>query len=123
MALFGSKKKTEAKKDVAETKAVATVDATRVGSRSLSHIIKRPRITEKASVMSELGVYTFEVSSDSTKKTIAEAVKGLYNVTPVKVTVSSVPAKKVFVRGKWGIKKGAKKAYVFLKKGDTIEFV
>ena len=123
MALFGSKKKTSSKKEPAETKAVATVDASRSSTRDLSHVIKRPRITEKASMKSEAGVYTFEVATDSTKKTIAAAVRELYNVTPVKVTVVAIPSKKVFVRGKWGVKKGGKKAYVYLKKGETIEFV
>jgi large subunit ribosomal protein L23 len=82
----------------------------------------RPRITEKAAVASERNnVYVFEVSKDATKESISDSIKESYKVTPVKVRVLSIPSKEVFVRGKWGVKKGGKKAYVYLKKGDKIE--
>jgi len=44
-------------------------------------------------------------------------------VKPEKVRVAAIPAKKVFVRGKKGVKSGGKKAYVYLKKGDKIELI
>jgi ribosomal protein L23 len=50
-------------------------------------------------------------------------VKELYKVTPVKVNIINLPAKIVFTRGKSGRKAGVKKAVVYLKKGDKIEFV
>jgi large subunit ribosomal protein L23 len=90
---------------------------------TLSSIIKRPRITEKASAKAEGNVYVFDVATDVNKKNIAAAVKALYNVTPVKVAIVKVPSKAVFVRGKQGVKQGGKKAYIYLKKGETIEFV
>jgi large subunit ribosomal protein L23 len=127
MALFGSKKKTESK---AEAKAPVkkNVPATQSGEatgaeRNLTSIIQRPHITEKASTISESNVYAFEVSDAANKKTIAYAVKELYNVTPIKVAIVRIPGKKKFIRGKWGVKGGGKKAYVYLKKGETIEFV
>lgn len=86
-------------------------------------IIKKPRITEKSGLQSENGVYTFEVTSLANKKNIAKAVKEIYKVTPVKVNIINLPAKKVFARGKNGTKTGVKKAVVYLKKGDKIEFV
>jgi len=122
MALFGTKKNTKENTGVkAETAMVAKSEST--GVRSLSHIIKRPRITEKASLKSESNVYAFEVAQEANKYTIRDAVKELYNVTPIKIAIVSIPAKQVIVRNKKGIKKGGKKAYVFLKKGETIEFV
>lgn len=122
MALFGSKKKKE--EAPAETKAVAKKETSGEGSsRDLSTIIQRPRITEKGAASAESNVYAFEVSTASTKKTIALAVKELYNVTPVKVAVVRIPSKRKFIRGKWGMTGGGKKAYVYLKKGETIEFV
>jgi large subunit ribosomal protein L23 len=119
MALFGSKKKT-----AAETKEVA-VSAPKEATtlHDLSHIIKRPRITEKASMKAESNVYAFEVSSDANKVTIAAAIKEMFNVTPVKIAVMKIPKKEVFVRGRMGTKGGGKKAYIYLKKGETIEFV
>jgi large subunit ribosomal protein L23 len=87
-------------------------------------IIKKPRITEKSGIQAEaLGVYTFEVTDSANKKNIAKAVKELYKVTPVKINITNLPAKKVFSRGKVGRKSGVKKAIVYLKKGDKIEFV
>lgn len=121
MALFGSKKNT-AKKETAE-KAVVVSSATKASARDLSHIIRTPRVTEKASIMAEKGVYVFEVSQNSTKTTIAKAVQELYNVVPVRVAITPIPDKKIQARGGWGIKRGGKKAYVYLKKGQTIEFV
>lgn len=84
-------------------------------------IILRPRITEKSGIMNEaLNVYTFEVSKNATKNTIAKAIKGLYKVTPEKVRVVNLPAKEIVRRGKKGTQSAVKKALVYLKKGDTI---
>ncbi|PIQ66319.1 MAG: 50S ribosomal protein L23 [Candidatus Zambryskibacteria bacterium CG11_big_fil_rev_8_21_14_0_20_42_18] len=87
-------------------------------------VLLRPRITEKAALgVDKLNVYVFEVTKDATKKSISTSVHGAYGITPTKVRVVSLPAKKVFVRGKRGIKSGVKKAYVYLKKGDKIELI
>ncbi len=87
-------------------------------------IIKKPRITEKSGLQAEgLNVYTFEVMPKANKKSIAKAVTEIYKVTPEKVNIINLPAKKVFTRGKKGMKSGVKKAIVYLKKGDKIEFV
>jgi large subunit ribosomal protein L23 len=88
-----------------------------------SDIILRPRITEKTGIMNEISnVYTFEVVKTATKHTVEKAIKALYKVTPEKVRIVNLPAKKVFVRGKNGSKSAVKKALVFLKKGDKIDF-
>jgi large subunit ribosomal protein L23 len=86
-----------------------------------SDVILRPRITEKSGIMSEvLNAYTFEVSKNATKHTVAKAVKALYKVTPEKVRVVNLPAREVLVRGKKGTQSAIKKAIVYLKKGDKI---
>ena len=87
-------------------------------------IIKKPRITEKSGIQAETaGIYTFEVTAEANKKNITKAIKEIYKVTPVKVNITKLPAKKVMSRGKAGMKSGVKKAVVYLKKGDKIEFV
>lgn len=86
-------------------------------------IIKNPRVTEKASFSAEQNVYTFDVSKNANKTEIKKVVFALYKVKPVKVNILTVPAKKIFVRGKAGVKPGGKKALVYLKKGDKIEFI
>lgn len=85
-----------------------------------ANIILRPRITEKATDVTENSVYAFEVSDKSTKQSIAKAVHAYFGVNPIKVRTVTLPAKRVIVRGRRGVKAGVKKAYVYLKKGETI---
>ena len=89
----------------------------------LTHILKHARITEKATMHQSSGVYTFDVASSATKRDVLRAVQLLYKVRPVKVAMVKVPAKKVrnMKSGRIGIKKGGKKAYVYLKEGETIQ--
>ncbi len=122
MALFGTKKNTT-KKPAPAASVVAVKKAGPAIVRDLSGIIRRPHITEKASFSAEQGVYIFNVATTATKHTVAAAISELYNVKPVKVTVAAITEKKKFSRGAWGVKGGGKKAHVFLKKGDVIEFV
>lgn len=95
--------------------------------KDLTWVIRNPRITEKAALSAEKNVYVFEVSSDATKSQIAEAVSEVYKVKPLAVNIAKVPSKKVVRRKsdgvKSGYKPGRKKAYVYLKKGDVIQFV
>jgi len=90
---------------------------------SAALIIKSPHITEKATQLSGQNSYTFLVETKATKKEIANAITSLYKVTPVKVNVINMPAKKVTRRGIPGEVRGFKKAVVFLKKGETIELI
>ncbi|MDO8729373.1 MAG: 50S ribosomal protein L23 [bacterium] len=88
------------------------------------NVLLRPRVTEKAVLGADkFNVYVFEVVPSATKKSISVSVHDAYGVTPEKVRVATIPSKQVFVRGKKGVKKGGKKAYVYLKKGDKIELV
>lgn len=86
-------------------------------------VLKHPHITEKAAIIAEKGVYTFEVHKDANKIEIAKAVEEIYEVKPVRVAIINLPAKRVMSRGRRGVKPGKKKALVYLKKGDKIEFV
>ena len=106
-------KKSEDKKVTTKTSAEKSIVAKK-------YIIK-PRITEKASLQSNVNAYTFVVSTDATKLNLISELKREHNVTPVKVNISNLPSKRVFIRGKKGVKSGIKKATVFLKKGDTIK--
>lgn len=86
-------------------------------------IVKNPRVTEKASFRAEQNVYTFDVSSNANKTEIKKAVFALYKVHPIKVNILNIKEKKVFSRGIKGTKSGGKKALVYLKKEDKIEFI
>ena len=137
MAIFSKTKKAVAQKEITPkakkavkaiekavaTKAVAVVSNESHVSASAASVILRPRITEKSGILSQGGVYIFEVARGANKPVIAAAIKALYKVTPIKVAVSNLPARKVFIRGKRGVQSGMRKAVVTLKKGDKIDFV
>ncbi len=86
-----------------------------------TNVIKKLHVTEKTSLLSEAGVYSFLVETTATKKQIAKNVTLMYKVIPVKVSIVNSKAKAVFSRGKVGKTRGFKKAYVYLKKGDVID--
>lgn len=115
MAIFKSKKNKKEEVIVPAEKGPVT------HATSFAHLIMRPRITEKAGIAGEASVYTFEVEKTATKGKVKHAVKELYKVEPVKVNIVNLPAKKVFIRGKFGSQAAVKKALVYLKKGDKIE--
>lgn len=129
MAFFGFKKKADAKLETQnvkreEVQASDTTHSTLHVGRSMANVLVRPRITEKAANMTSTNVYTFDIGAGATKQEVAEAVKAIYKVTPVKVNVVNTPAKRVQMRKKRGFGKTAatRKAYVFLKKGEEIQF-
>lgn len=90
-----------------------------------SGVLLRPRITEKATFAQEKRAYVFEVQPRATKKDIVQAILYLYKVKPIKVNITKIPSKKreSQMRRTRGVKSGGKKAYVYLKEGDSIELV
>ncbi len=119
MALFSRKDKNTAEPTApVKTAALAT-------DRDLSAVIVNPRITEKAVGQSENRVYTFMVKKDATKYMVRDAVAALYKVTPVKVNIVNKRPKTSMSRSRGRVVavKGYKKAYVYLKAGDTINLV
>jgi large subunit ribosomal protein L23 len=86
--------------------------------------IRAPWLSEKALIGTEAGVYVFKVPASATKPEIAAAIEAIYNVTPRQVRIVNLPAKRKSLRTRAGYGQRAKrhKAYVYLKKGDTIQF-
>lgn len=117
-ALFSRKQK----KEEAAAPAPTTAISARTSIADLSHILRSPRITEKATIASSNGVYVFDVAVRATKRDVLQAVAKYYKVQPKMVRIVSIPEKMVRNprTGKTGIKQGGKKAYVYLKKGETI---
>lgn len=124
MAIFGKKEKksTTTKKKVATKKETAKKDI-KTTSADLTWVLVKPRITERAAVLSEKKVYVFEVAEKANKKQVAEAIKIKFGVVPVKVNIVITKAKAVVRRGRFATKPSFKKAYVYLNQSDTIEFV
>lgn len=93
---------------------------------NIHDIIERPVVTEKAANESENRVYTFFVRETANKHRVSEAVEALYGVKPKKVRIARRPSKRKRVRipGRerdFGMTTAKKKAYVFLREGDTIK--
>jgi large subunit ribosomal protein L23 len=123
MALFSRDKK-ENKEEASAVKP-AVVSTALPTDKDLSSVILKPRITEKAVGQNDKNVYTFIVRRDATKYTVADAVKALFKVTPVKVNIVNKTPRQFMSRtkGRVQLEKGMKKAYVYLKKGDRIDLV
>lgn len=120
MALFSS--------DTKKTKT-AKVPAVRRGmlhpeDGRIANVLKNPWFSEKTLIGTENGVYVFEVPPAVTKHDIMNAIEKTYKVSPRKVNIVNLPAKKVAMRSKRGVGSRARrhKAYVYLKKGETIVF-
>ncbi|MEN9852537.1 MAG: ribosomal subunit protein large subunit ribosomal protein [Candidatus Parcubacteria bacterium] len=84
-------------------------------------LIQKVRITEKAGILNgAINAYTFNVEGNANKTELKKQIELTYKVKPLAINVMNTPKKKVFIRGKWGVKGGGKKVVVFLKKGDSI---
>jgi large subunit ribosomal protein L23 len=91
---------------------------------SFASLIIRPVITEKGTRMAgENNCYAFEISPRANKISLRKAIEEIYKVTPLKINIINKKGKKVRYGRSQGRTKKTKKALVFLKKGDRIEFV
>jgi len=84
-------------------------------------VIRKPIITEKATMASESGAVVFEVAIDANKPQIKEAVENLFGVKVKAVNTTITKGKTKRFRGKPGVRKDVKKAYVTLEEGNTID--
>jgi large subunit ribosomal protein L23 len=84
-------------------------------------VIRRPIITEKATMASENGAVVFEVAMEATKPQIKEAVESVFGVSVVAVNTTITKGKQKRFRGRLGERKDTKKAYVKLAEGNTID--
>ena len=84
-------------------------------------VIRKPVITEKATMASENGAVVFEVAMDSNKPQIKEAVEALFGVKVKAVDTTITKGKEKRFRGVKGTRKDVKKAYVTLEEGSTID--
>lgn len=90
-------------------------------------VIEKPVVTEKAHKLGEQGQYVFQVMPNANKIQIKEAIEKMFEVNVVSVRtvrvkgkIKSRITKKGIMRGKTAMRK---KAYITLKKGQTIDVV
>ncbi len=84
-------------------------------------VIRKPIITEKATMASENNAVVFEVAMESNKPMIKEAVEALFGVKVKAVNTTITKGKVKRFRGQIGKRKDVKKAYVTLEEGNTID--
>jgi large subunit ribosomal protein L23 len=84
-------------------------------------VIKKPIITEKATMASEANAVVFHVAMDATKPMIKEAVEAVFNVKVKAVNTTITKGKVKKFRGRPGVRSDRKKAYVTLEDGNAID--
>ena len=91
--------------------------------RKFTHLdtIISPRVTEKATALSEYNKVVFKVHKGASKTAIKKSIEKLFKVNVVKINTINLRAKTKIVRGKKAYKSGYKKAIVTLKKGQNID--
>lgn len=84
-------------------------------------VIRKPIITEKATMASESNAVVFEVAIEANKPQIKSAVEELFGVKVKAVNTSIAKGKQKRFRGQMGRRRDVKKAYVTLEEGNTID--
>ncbi len=84
-------------------------------------IIRRPVITEKATLASESNAVVFEVAPEATKPLIKAAVEALFGVKVKAVNTLVRKGKVKRFRGRMGRQSDVKKAVVTLVEGQSID--
>ena len=80
-----------------------------------------PKITEKATSLSEFNKIVFKVDVGANKKSIKKSIKKIFKVNVIKINTINIKGKTKLVRNKKAYKSGYKKAIVTLKKGQSID--
>jgi large subunit ribosomal protein L23 len=94
---------------------------TSVSDQRRYELLRRPVITEKATLGSESNQVTFRVPMDASKPEIKVAVEKLFDVTVMSVNTLRQKGKIKMFRGRRGRRKDYKKAVVRLAEGDSID--
>lgn len=87
---------------------------------TLADLIRRPLVTEKATLLLENNQYTFEVDAKATKPQIKAAIEELFDVRVVSVNTLKPPRKQRRVGRFVGHRAQYKRAIVTLAPGSSI---
>jgi len=107
-------------KQILQKRAKRSTQGKMLWKLSPYQILGKPMITEKAYKMVEdQNIYTFRVHRDANKNDVSLSLQTIYNVKPTSVRVMTVKSKWRMYRKL--VRKSYKKAYVSLKKWESIE--
>jgi large subunit ribosomal protein L23 len=93
---------------------------TKVSERDLADVVKRPIVTEKATIKMELNQFTFDVDLKATKPIIKQAIELLFSVKVKSVNTHNPPRKRRRVGKFIGYKSRYKRAIVTLEDGEPL---
>jgi len=94
---------------------------TKLSRERMYDIVRRPVITEKATIAAEHNQVTFRVPLDADKREVKAAVEGLFKVKVTAVNTIRVKGKTKRFRGFVGRRPDYKKAIVTLEEGSKID--
>jgi large subunit ribosomal protein L23 len=85
-------------------------------------ILRNPLVTEKTTIGSQYGQFTFQVPMDASKPEIKTAVETLWKVKVEKVNTLIQKGKTKRFKGIMGRRNNYKKAIITLQEGQAIDF-
>lgn len=111
----------QASAPAAKTKKAVATKAAKGQAGESYRLLLSPKVSEKAAELASNNVYVFNVPLTAEKIEIANAVSALYGVTVVSVRTARGSGKPVYRGHKKGRRNDWKKAFVVVKKGQTID--
>ncbi|CAI8011839.1 50S ribosomal protein L23 [Geodia barretti] len=89
----------------------------------ISEVLLRPTITEKSTLLQEVGQYTFVIAPRANKTMVKQAVQENFNVTVLSVNITRNHGKRKRYGPRYKKQPDVKKAVVTLQAGDRIELI
>ncbi len=86
-------------------------------------LVKKPIITEKVTMLSHLGKYSFLVEQSANKNEVKKVIEAIYKVKVNNVNIINVKPKKRRLGKTLGVKPGYKKAVVTLQEGQKLDIL
>lgn len=90
---------------------------------NIHEVLLRPMITEKSTIMADMGKYSFRVAPKANKIEIKEAVQKTFGVTVEDVNITKLKGKVKRYGPRFKKRPDIKKAVVTLKSGDKIQLI
>ncbi len=107
-------------KNILQKRAAKQKKPRALGKLSPYQVLWKPLVTEKAYKMVEdKNIYTFHIHNNANKNDVVASLQTIYWVTPVSVRTMNVVRK--WRMNRKLVRRAYKKAYVSLKKWDSIE--
>jgi large subunit ribosomal protein L23 len=89
----------------------------------IQHVLIKPTITEKSTLLQETGKYTFHIAPKANKVEVKEAVEKNFNVTVLDVNITKLRGKMKRYGPRIKKRPDIKKAVVTLQQGDRINLI